>query len=67
MKTKTDLETCNHTRQPMKTVKFTVAALCIAWLVSMTLYAQTRCHSPQVRRKAPRPVWEIIHRTDLSR
>jgi len=51
----------------MKALKTTLTALCIAWLATMTLYAQTHRHSQQIRRKMPRPVWEIIHRTDLAR
>ena len=51
----------------MKTLKTTLTVLSIAWLVTMTVYAQTRRHSPQVCRKMPRPVWEIIHRTDCTR
>lgn len=51
----------------MKALKTTLAALCIAWLATMTVYAQALRHSQQIRRKMPRPVWEIIHRTDLAR
>lgn len=51
----------------MKTFKITLTALCITWLATMTVYAQIYRHKEQIRRKAPRQVWKIIHMTDCAR
>ena len=49
----------------MSSLKTTLAALCVG-LAAVMVYTEIRCHG-QSRRKTPRPVWEIIHRTDLGR
>jgi hypothetical protein len=51
----------------MKALITILVILPVAFLSTSALDAQAHRRGEQVRRKALRPVWEIIHRTDLSR
>ncbi len=67
MKSTASLEISDNTGNLMKPLTTALAVLCLAAVATMTVCTQANRQSRQAHKKAPQPVWEIIHRTDCTR